>query len=222
VIIYNLDNKVRYPATLDSPPSPARHCSTLNWIFLSYCFVLFPCQGDQLSVRRACGGKGFSWREEVSSIWVLSRLVYIPMSSPNNSRVCLCRVNFPPNRWVLFWNSNSIDILHYLFAYKYKELCSLFVLQSYSPIFVLSDLFYLFVMAKVCKKFDDVSEIVPTQEYVRIKVRVLRLWKVPVFLLPGETSSIEMVLVDEKVLSCFLSFFIDIYIYIWTKFCICL
>ncbi|KAK2411272.1 replication protein A 70 kDa DNA-binding subunit B [Trifolium repens] len=53
-------------------------------------------------------------------------------------------------------------------------------------------------MAKVCKKFDDVCEIVPTQEYVRIQVRVLRLWKVPVFLIPGETSSIEMVLVDEK------------------------
>ncbi|KAK2410313.1 replication protein A 70 kDa DNA-binding subunit B [Trifolium repens] len=53
-------------------------------------------------------------------------------------------------------------------------------------------------MAKVCKKFDDVSEIVPTQEYVRIQVRVLRLWKVPVFLIPGETSSIDMVLVDER------------------------
>jgi hypothetical protein len=67
-------------------------------------------------------------------------------------------------------------------------------------------------MAKVCKKFDDVSEIVPTQEYVQIQVRVLRLWKVPVFLIPGETSSIDMVLVDERVLSYYLRFLIVIFI----------
>ncbi|GAU33421.1 hypothetical protein TSUD_21140 [Trifolium subterraneum] len=31
-----------------------------------------------------------------------------------------------------------------------------------------------------------------------IKVKVLRLWKVPAFLNPNEFSSIEMVLMDEK------------------------
>jgi hypothetical protein len=55
-------------------------------------------------------------------------------------------------------------------------------------------------MAKVCKKFDDVAEVVPNQGSVRIKVRVLRLWKIPSFLNPSEISSIEMVLIDEKVL----------------------
>jgi hypothetical protein len=54
-------------------------------------------------------------------------------------------------------------------------------------------------MAKVCKKFDDVAEIVPNQGSTRIKVRVLRLWKIPSFLNPSEISSIEMVLIDEKV-----------------------
>jgi hypothetical protein len=54
-------------------------------------------------------------------------------------------------------------------------------------------------MAKVCKNFDDVAEIVPNQLSTRIKVRVLRLWKIPSFLNPSEISSIEMVLIDEKV-----------------------
>ncbi|KAK2374547.1 eukaryotic translation initiation factor 4E-1 [Trifolium repens] len=53
-------------------------------------------------------------------------------------------------------------------------------------------------MAKVCKNFDDVAEIVPNQGSTRIKVRVLRLWKIPSFLNPSEISSIEMVLIDEK------------------------
>jgi hypothetical protein len=59
-------------------------------------------------------------------------------------------------------------------------------------------------MAKVCKKFDDVAEIVPNQGSTRIKVRVLRLWKIPSFLNPFEISSIEMVLVDEKVSPVFI------------------
>jgi hypothetical protein len=54
-------------------------------------------------------------------------------------------------------------------------------------------------MAKVCKKFDDVAETVPNQGSVRIKVRVIRLWKIPSFLNPSEISSIEMVLIDDKV-----------------------
>jgi hypothetical protein len=54
-------------------------------------------------------------------------------------------------------------------------------------------------LAKVCKKFDGVAEIVPNQGSVRIEVRVLRLWKIPSFLNPSEISSIEMVLIDDKV-----------------------
>ncbi|MCI48337.1 replication factor A protein, partial [Trifolium medium] len=54
-------------------------------------------------------------------------------------------------------------------------------------------------MAKVCKKFDSVAEILPNKDSVRIKVCVLHLWKVPAFLNPFETSSIGMVLVDENV-----------------------
>ncbi|KAK2364732.1 replication factor A protein [Trifolium repens] len=54
------------------------------------------------------------------------------------------------------------------------------------------------VMAKVSKKFDNVAEILPNKDSIRIQVMVLRLWKVPAFLNPAETSSIVMVLVDEK------------------------
>ncbi|KAK2383283.1 replication factor A protein [Trifolium repens] len=54
-------------------------------------------------------------------------------------------------------------------------------------------------MAKVCKRFDSIAEILPDKETVRIQVRVLKLWKVPAFPNLAETSSIEMVLVDEKV-----------------------
>jgi hypothetical protein len=59
-------------------------------------------------------------------------------------------------------------------------------------------------MAKVCKKFDDVAETVPNQGSVRIKVRVIRLWKIPSFLNPSEINSIEMVLIDENVSPVFI------------------
>ncbi|GAU39626.1 hypothetical protein TSUD_397150 [Trifolium subterraneum] len=51
---------------------------------------------------------------------------------------------------------------------------------------------------KVDEMFDDDADILPGREDVHIKVRVLRLWKVSAFLNPIETSSIEMILVDEK------------------------
>jgi hypothetical protein len=62
-------------------------------------------------------------------------------------------------------------------------------------------------MAKVCKRFDSIAEILPDKETVRIQVRVLKLWKVPAFLNLAETSSIEMVLVDEKVIDWLLLIF---------------
>lgn len=49
--------------------------------------------------------------------------------------------------------------------------------------------------------FDSLSDIKPGREAWRIRVRAVRLWKVPAFLSPGQTNSIEMVLVDDKV--CF-------------------
>jgi hypothetical protein len=52
---------------------------------------------------------------------------------------------------------------------------------------------------KVDSKFDDVTDILPDKENVRIKVKVIRLWKVPAFLNPCESSSLELVLIDEKV-----------------------
>ncbi|WJX11096.1 hypothetical protein P8452_01744 [Trifolium repens] len=47
-------------------------------------------------------------------------------------------------------------------------------------------------------KFDSLHEILPGRESWRIKVRVLRMWKVPGFINPSEPNSMEMVLVDEK------------------------
>jgi len=49
------------------------------------------------------------------------------------------------------------------------------------------------------KPFHSVSEIAPGKDGWRIKVRVLRLWEVPVFLKPDQTNSVEMVLIDEMV-----------------------
>jgi hypothetical protein len=53
-------------------------------------------------------------------------------------------------------------------------------------------------------------------------VRVLRLWKVPAFLNPTETSSIEMVLVDKKVTVIFTIFLllIRVFVYIYRKECV--
>lgn len=54
--------------------------------------------------------------------------------------------------------------------------------------------------------FDSLSDIKPGREAWRIRVRVIRLWKVPAFLSPGHTNSIEMVLVDDMV--CLVFFFL--------------
>ncbi|GAU17156.1 hypothetical protein TSUD_177860 [Trifolium subterraneum] len=50
----------------------------------------------------------------------------------------------------------------------------------------------------VGKRFDAVADILPGKESLCIMVRVLRLWTIPTFLCPSETSSIEMVLLDEE------------------------
>jgi hypothetical protein len=53
--------------------------------------------------------------------------------------------------------------------------------------------------ANVDSKFDCVADIVPGNENVRIKVRVIKMWKVAGFLNSSEVNLLEMVLVDEKV-----------------------
>jgi hypothetical protein len=73
-------------------------------------------------------------------------------------------------------------------------------------------------MAKVCKTFDGVADILPNQGSIRIKVRVLRLWKIPSFLNPSEISSIEMVLIDDKV-CC--EIFLSVLLIVSLLFCVC-
>ncbi|GAU27941.1 hypothetical protein TSUD_146560 [Trifolium subterraneum] len=50
-------------------------------------------------------------------------------------------------------------------------------------------------------EFDRVADILPSKENVCITVRVILLWKVPAFLNPSESSSLDMVLIDEKSMS---------------------
>ncbi|GAU23940.1 hypothetical protein TSUD_181290 [Trifolium subterraneum] len=52
--------------------------------------------------------------------------------------------------------------------------------------------------AKCDAKFNDISKIDGGKEDLRIKARVIRMWKVPTFTNPSEFSSLEMVLMDEK------------------------
>ncbi|KAK2402090.1 replication protein A 70 kDa DNA-binding subunit [Trifolium repens] len=47
-------------------------------------------------------------------------------------------------------------------------------------------------------KYVDVCEILPRKENGQIKVSVVLVWKVPAFVNPTETSSLEMVLIDGK------------------------
>jgi hypothetical protein len=53
--------------------------------------------------------------------------------------------------------------------------------------------------ATVDSKIDDVADIASGRDNFCIRVRVVRLWKVPAFLNPSEYGSLEMVLIDEKV-----------------------
>jgi len=57
--------------------------------------------------------------------------------------------------------------------------------------------------------FDSVADVKIGREYWRLRVRVLRLWKVPSFKNPEQAISLEPVLVDEKV-----SFFL-LYYYVY-------
>ncbi|KAK2447592.1 replication protein A 70 kDa DNA-binding subunit C [Trifolium repens] len=45
---------------------------------------------------------------------------------------------------------------------------------------------------------DNLADILQGKENVRIRVRIVRLWKVPSFVNPSESISLEMVFVDEK------------------------
>ncbi|WJX75824.1 non-specific serine/threonine protein kinase [Trifolium repens] len=44
-------------------------------------------------------------------------------------------------------------------------------------------------MEKGDSKFEDVADLLPGKENVRIKVRVVRLWNIPAFINPSETNS---------------------------------
>jgi hypothetical protein len=48
--------------------------------------------------------------------------------------------------------------------------------------------------------FDMLCDVVPGRETWKFKVRGLRMWSIDSFMKPGEISSLEMVLIDEKVL----------------------
>ncbi|KAK2447704.1 replication protein A 70 kDa DNA-binding subunit [Trifolium repens] len=51
---------------------------------------------------------------------------------------------------------------------------------------------------KVELEVDDLADILAGKENVRIRVRIVRLWKVPSFVNPSDSISLEMVLVDEN------------------------
>jgi hypothetical protein len=48
-------------------------------------------------------------------------------------------------------------------------------------------------------KFDDVAGLLPGNENVNIRVKVLHFWRVPAFFNHSETNSVDMVLIDDKV-----------------------
>jgi hypothetical protein len=47
--------------------------------------------------------------------------------------------------------------------------------------------------------FDLLCDVLPGRENWRFKVRVLRMWTIDSFMKPDEISSLELVLIDEKV-----------------------
>jgi hypothetical protein len=77
----------------------------------------------------------------------------------------------------------------------------LLLLSTFNSISIcyLSLLFGLMSKSVIDNSFDSVSAVSPGREGWRLKVRVLRLWEVPIFLNPEQPNSIEMVLIDDKV-----------------------
>jgi hypothetical protein len=47
--------------------------------------------------------------------------------------------------------------------------------------------------------FDMLCDVLPANQGWKIKVRVIRLWPVYSFMKPDEINSLEMVLLDDKV-----------------------
>jgi hypothetical protein len=53
------------------------------------------------------------------------------------------------------------------------------------------------------KTFNSLCNVKPGKDAWCIQARVLRLWSVPAFLNPKDNNSVEMVLIDEKVVIFF-------------------
>ena len=51
----------------------------------------------------------------------------------------------------------------------------------------------------MARGLDCIGDVTPAKETWRIKARIIRLWKVPVYNCPSQVNSIEAVLQDEKV-----------------------
>ena len=51
----------------------------------------------------------------------------------------------------------------------------------------------------MARRYDFVGDVTPAKETWRIKARIIRLWKVPVYGSIDQTNTIEFVLQDEKV-----------------------
>ena len=51
----------------------------------------------------------------------------------------------------------------------------------------------------MARGYDCLDDVTPAKETWRIKARIIRLWKVPVYNCNDQTNSIEVVLQDEKV-----------------------
>jgi hypothetical protein len=85
-------------------------------------------------------------------------------------------------------------------------------------------LIFLFIENTMSSSFDSVRDIKSEKENWRIKVRVVRIWNVPSFLNPEQPNSIEMVLVDDKVvLLCSLCFlFVSLFVINRVCFLVCI
>jgi hypothetical protein len=72
-------------------------------------------------------------------------------------------------------------------------LCSINRSSNSSNVSIQFFLFFLKIvynaMEKGDSKFEDVADLLPGNENVRIKVRVVRLWNIPAFINPSETNS---------------------------------
>lgn len=112
---------------------------------------------------------------------------------------------FPSIFWFQTWGTRVyISFMFFIGFITFKLIISLCCLSV------------IVLLVAMALYYDQISKLTLNRESIRLNVRVVRLWSVPAFNNPSETSSLDMILMDENVLqNVYLAFVLWILVLFW-------